>query len=85
LYWPWYVVMPIAPLALAGDVPLIIVLTATSRIVAPLNLLRLRGVFSLTTEIGLTTVIALWLPLAYIAWHLRHRYYPRIARTYPFG
>jgi len=85
LYWPWYVVMPIALLALAEDVPLIIVLTATSRIVAPLNLLRLRGAFSLTTEIWLTTVIALWLPLVYIAWHLRRRYYPTVARTYPFG
>jgi hypothetical protein len=68
VYWPWYVVMPVALLALAGDVSLIIVLTATSRIVAPLNLIRLQGGFSLTTEVWLTTVIALWLPLAYIAW-----------------
>jgi hypothetical protein len=85
LYWAWYVMMPIALLSLAGDVPLIVVLTATSRIVAPLNLLRLRGAFSLTTEIWLTTVIAVWLPLAYIAWRIRHRYYPRTSRTYPFG
>jgi alpha-1,6-mannosyltransferase len=68
VYWPWYVVMPIALLALAGDFSLIIMLTATSRIVAPLNLIRLQGGFSLTTEVWLTTVIALWLPLAYIAW-----------------
>jgi len=68
VYWAWYVVMPIALLALAGDVSLVIVLTATSRIVAPLNLIRQGGGFSVTTEVWLTTVVALWLPLAYIAW-----------------
>jgi hypothetical protein len=68
VYWPWYVVMPIALLALAGDASLVIVLTATSRIVAPLNLIRVVGGFSVTTEVWLTTVVALWLPLAYIAW-----------------
>jgi hypothetical protein len=36
--------------------------------VAPLNLVRVRGGVSLTTEVWLTTVIALCLPLAYIAW-----------------
>jgi hypothetical protein len=68
VYWPWHVMMPIALLALAGDFSLIIVVTATSRIVAPLNLVRVRGGVSLTTEVWLTTVIALCLPLAYIAW-----------------
>jgi hypothetical protein len=68
VYWPWYVMMPIALLALAGEFSLIIVLTATSRIVAPLNLIRVQGGVSLTTEVWLTTVIALYLPLAYIAW-----------------
>jgi alpha-1,6-mannosyltransferase len=85
LYWAWYVMMPIALLSLTGNVPLIMVLTATSRIVAPLNLLRLRGAFSSSTEIWLTTVIALWLPLAYIGWHLRHRDNPRTSKTYLFG
>jgi hypothetical protein len=65
--------MPIALLALADDVSLIILLTTTSRIVAPLNLMRVRGGLSLTTEVWLTTVIALWLPLAYIAWRAVRR------------
>jgi alpha-1,6-mannosyltransferase len=70
VYWAWYVVMPITLLALAGDASLVIVLTASSRIVAPLNLIRMGGGFSSTTEVWVTTVIALWLPLAYIAWHM---------------
>jgi hypothetical protein len=68
LYWPWYVVMPIALLAISGDMQTIVVLTATSRLVAPLNLLRLRGAFSTSTEVWLTTVVAVWLPLAWLAW-----------------
>jgi alpha-1,6-mannosyltransferase len=68
LYWPWYVVMPIALLAIAGDVGVIVVLTATSRMVAPLEMLRLGGAFSTAMEVWLTTIVALWLPLAYIAW-----------------
>jgi len=68
LYWPWYVVMPIALLAVTGDLQTIIVLTVTSRMVAPLNLLRLRGAFSTSTEVWLTTVVALWLPLAWLVW-----------------
>jgi alpha-1,6-mannosyltransferase len=68
LYWPWYVVTPIALLAVTGDVGTILVLTATSRLVAPLNLLRLHGALSQTTEVWLTTVVALWLPIAYCTW-----------------
>jgi hypothetical protein len=66
-YWAWYVVLPIALLTLAGDIPLILVLTTTSRLVAPLDLIRLRGGLSWTTEVWVTTVIALWLPLAFLA------------------
>jgi len=68
LYWPWYVVTPIALLAVTGDLGTILVLTVTSRLVAPLNLLRLHGALSQTTEVWLTTVVALWLPIAYCAW-----------------
>ena len=49
----------------SGDVHTIVV-TATSPIVAPLNILRLRGASSTSTEVWLTTVVALWVPLA---WH----------------
>ena len=59
--------LPIALLALTGDMALIFVLTAASRLVAPLDLIRLRGGISWPTEVWLTTVIALWLPLAFIA------------------
>jgi len=68
VFWAWYVLLPIALLSLADAVPLTIILTVTSRIVAPLDLIRLRGGLSWTTEVWLTTVIALWLPLAYIVW-----------------
>ena len=66
-YWAWYVLLPIALLALTGDMPLIFVLTASSRLVAPLDVIRLRGGVSWPTEVWLTTLIALWLPLAFIA------------------
>lgn len=68
LYWPWYVLLPIALLALVGDITLVFVLTATSRLVAPLNLMRLRDAIDRPTEVWLVTLIGLWLPLAYIIW-----------------
>jgi len=70
LFWAWYVVLPIALLALADAVPLTIILTVTSRIVAPLDLIRLRDGLSWTTQVWLTTAIALWIPLAYIVWRM---------------
>jgi alpha-1,6-mannosyltransferase len=66
-YWAWYVLLPIALLTLVGDIPLILALTVGSRLVAPLDLVRLRGGMSWTTEVWGTTVIAIWLPLAFIA------------------
>jgi hypothetical protein len=77
----------IAQQELGGDsfrrwTSLVIVLAATSRIVAPLNLIRLSGGFSLTTEVWVTTVIALWLPLAYIAWLMVA---PRLTATFDGG
>ena len=66
-YWAWYVVLPIALLTLAGDIRLMLVLTVASRFVAPLDLIRLRGGLSWTTEVWVTTVIALWLPLVFLA------------------
>lgn len=66
-YWAWYVVLPVALLTLAGDIPLLLVLTVASRLVAPLDLIRLRGGVSWATEVWVTTVIALWLPLVFLA------------------
>jgi len=51
----------------------------TSRIVAPLDLIRLRGELSWTTEVWLTTVIALWLPIAYIVWRTPMSWRIRVA------
>ena len=68
LYWPWYVLLPIALLAMVGDITLVCVLTATSRLVAPLNLMRLRDAIERPTEVWLVTVVGLWIPLAYIIW-----------------
>jgi alpha-1,6-mannosyltransferase len=68
LYWPWYVLMPIALLALADDIPFVIVLTMASRIVAPLNVIRSHDGLSGSTQVWVTTAVGLWLPMAYLAW-----------------
>jgi alpha-1,6-mannosyltransferase len=74
LYWAWYILLPIALLALAGDVALVFALTAGSRFVAPLDLIRLTGAIRWSTEVWLTTVIALWIPLAFLVWRTRRRH-----------
>ncbi len=68
MYWAWYVMLPIALLALLDDLALVLVLTTVSRVVAPFDLMRLEGWFSWANEVWATTIIALWLPLAYIGW-----------------
>lgn len=69
LYWAWYVLLPIALLAMAGDVATVCVLTVASRLVAPLDLLRLAGLFPWSAEVWLTTIVGLWLPLAFVTRH----------------
>jgi len=68
LYWAWYVMLPVALLAVAGDAPLVLMITVGSRLVAPLDVIRLTGAFRWSTEVWLTTVIGLWVPLAFIIW-----------------
>jgi hypothetical protein len=68
LFWAWYLLLPIVLLILARDFALVFVLTAASRLVAPLDLLRLRTGISWAEEAWLTTVIGVWLPLAFLAW-----------------
>jgi hypothetical protein len=48
-------------------------LTVTSRVVAPLNVMRLRDAFDRPVEVWFVTVIGLWLPLAYIIWRALKR------------
>jgi hypothetical protein len=67
LFWAWYLLLPIAILVLTRDLTLVLVLTAASRAVAPLDLLRLRGGITWTEEAWITTVVALWIPLVFIA------------------
>jgi hypothetical protein len=73
VYWAWYVLLPIALLALTGDVALVCALTIASRLVAPLNLMRLEGALDRPTEVWLSTIVGLWIPLAFVIWRTLRR------------
>ncbi len=68
LFWAWYMFLPIALFTLSGEFALVWVLTLTSRIVAPLDLIRMRGVLDWPAQVWLTTIVGLWVPLLWIAW-----------------
>jgi alpha-1,6-mannosyltransferase len=76
-YWPWYVVMPGALLALsprAREVPITIGLVSLfGRLVAANDRLRINGAMDWPTETIITTVVGLWIPaVLLIGWHLRN-------------
>jgi len=68
LFWAWHMLLPIALVAATRNLPLLCVLTITSRLVAPLDAMRLRGMWSWRTEAWITTLVALWLPLLFMVW-----------------
>jgi hypothetical protein len=72
-YWAWYALLPIALLTAADEFALAWVLTAGSRLVAPLDVMRLHGTLAWPTEVWATTIVALWLPLAYVVWRTVRR------------
>jgi hypothetical protein len=72
-FWPWYVVLPTALLALTPtrrNVQLVIVLSFCAKLVAPLDILRVLNVISWPAESALMTVLGVWLPL--LAWAAMH-------------
>jgi hypothetical protein len=81
LFWAWYLLLPIALLAPTRNLALLVVVTAGSRLVAPLDLVRLQHVISWTAEMWLTTVVALWMPLAFAIWQYVARGEPQTAAT----
>src|SRR4051812_43617867 len=65
-FWPWYVALPTALLALTPTrraVLLVVVLTFCAKLVAPLDVLRVAGTISWTTESLVMTVVGAWIPL----------------------
>jgi hypothetical protein len=68
LFWAWYVLLPIVLLIGARNLMLVCVLMACSRLVAPFDLLRLHGILTWGAQAWLTTVIGLWVPLAFAVW-----------------
>lgn len=68
LFWAWYMLLPIALIAATGNLPLLCVVTVASRLVAPLDQLRVYGILNNPAQVWLTTIIALWVPLAFLVW-----------------
>jgi hypothetical protein len=70
VYWPWYMAAPVALLALcptAGHVRTIVLMSFFGRLAAPIDRLRLDGLLDWPTAVVLTTVLALWVPMAILA------------------
>jgi hypothetical protein len=64
-YWPWYAALPIALLALIPSVDamvVVVVLSAGSRLAAPIERLRISGLTGWNEQVIATTIIGLWVP-----------------------
>jgi hypothetical protein len=73
MFWPWYMLLPIALFSLTGDLLLLCVITVTSRVVAPFDVMRVHGAFSWTTQVWITAMLGSWMPLlALVRQHARH-------------
>ncbi len=65
-FWPWYVALPTALLALTPDrrsILFILVLTFCAKLIAPLDILRVSEAISWTTQSLVMTVVGVWIPL----------------------
>lgn len=76
-YWPWYACLPVA-LLIAADTKnllwLVMLMSITARLCAPLELLRDHGHLSMIAAKGATTGLGATLPLvALVVWLLRQR------------
>src|SRR5262249_21206484 len=64
-YWSWYVVLPVALLALAPrGLPalMILIMSLGARLAASIDALRIHGAMSWPTEVIAATVVGIWLP-----------------------
>jgi alpha-1,6-mannosyltransferase len=69
-YWPWYAGMPIALLALVPDamfVSSLMAISLASRLAAPIDALRLRGIIDWEAEVIIQTIVGVWAPAGVIA------------------
>lgn len=76
-YWPWYSCLPVA-LLIAADIPgmfwLVMLMSATARLCAPLDLIRDHGFIGMHVAKGALTGLGTTLPLvALAAWFIRDR------------
>ncbi len=65
-YWPWYVALPIALLALCPDdlfLPITLIVSIGARLVAPLEVMENRGFITLQVSHAATAAIGVALPL----------------------
>jgi alpha-1,6-mannosyltransferase len=70
VFWPWYMVAPVALLALCpttGHVWTILLVSFFGRLAAPVDRLRLNGLMDWQTAVVFTTVLALWVPMVILA------------------
>jgi alpha-1,6-mannosyltransferase len=72
-FWPWYVGLPTALLALSPtrqNVSLVIVMTFCAKLVAPLDVIRVMGAVDWNTEVAAMTVVGVLVPL--LVWATTH-------------
>jgi hypothetical protein len=83
MFWPWYMLLPIALFVLTGDLLLVCVVTVTSRVVAPFDIMRVHGAFTWTTEAWMTVVLGSWIPLLALAWQSARPWRHDVQRLQP--
>jgi len=83
MFWPWYMLLPIALFVLTGDLRLVCVVTVTSRVVAPFDIMRVHGAFTWTTEAWMTVVLGSWIPLLALAWQSARPWRHDVQRLQP--
>ena len=75
-YWPWYVALPIALMALSPNrayLSIVVVLSLCSRLVAPINHVQGNGFLTFHQNLVLTTLVGVLIPLVTVVvvkgWH----------------
>jgi alpha-1,6-mannosyltransferase len=64
-YWPWYAAIPVALMALSPRGTFtwwIIAVSLCSRLAAPIDMLRLRGLMDWEAEVFIATIVGVWSP-----------------------
>jgi hypothetical protein len=89
VYWPWYVVLPVALMALVPTgvfLPLLVAISLGSRLVAPLDVLFVHGVIGRPAFLLVTWIGGIGLPLiVLLVWFMRSRSLRASAREFHLG